>query len=107
MTKGEVSALVTLLMACYPAARFPDGTQAAYELFLVELEHERAKQAVSHIVRTSRFMPTIADVLAAYEDTAPPAERTNERYLGPRYTGPVLKPRELSSEIADVLRRLS
>lgn len=106
MTKGEVSALVTLLMACFPAARFPDGTQAAYELFLVELEHERAKQAVAHIVRTSRFMPTIADVLTAYEEQAP-AETRTERYLGPRYTGPVMAPRELSTEIADVLRRLS
>lgn len=75
MTKSEVSKLVAVLMASYPNCRFPDATIAAYEQFLQELELGRAQQAVERIVKTSKFMPAIAEVIAMYEELAPRAPR--------------------------------
>lgn len=81
MTKSEVSKLVAVLMACYPNARVPDGTVAAYEQFLLELEHDRAQRAVANIVRTSKFMPTIAEIVGAYDALAPPPPRDARSWI--------------------------
>lgn len=105
MTKGEVSQLVAVLMACYPNARVPDGTVVAYENFLEELDHEQASRAVASLVRSSKFFPTIAEVVTAYEALTPPKPSDYRRYLGPRYTGEIMKPRELHAEIAAFLAR--
>lgn len=100
MTKPEIIELVAVLMAAYPTANFPDGTVSAYENFLQDLDRDRARQAVATLVRTSRFMPAIADVVAAYEALAPAAADTgHRRYLGPKYTGKVMPPSELKAEL--------
>lgn len=106
MTKAQVSQLVAILMACYPNARVPDGTVVAYETFLAELEHEQAQQAVASLVRSSKFFPTIAEVVTAYEALTPRTEaELHQRYLGPRYTGRPMAPRELHAEITAFLAK--
>ena len=84
MTKAEVIELVTMLMACYPTAQFPDGTVVAYETFLLELELERAQRAVRDVVRASKFMPTIAEIVAAYEALAPRGPKDGYRLFRPK-----------------------
>ena len=104
MTKSEVSRLVAVLMACYPNARVPDGTVVAYEQFLQELEHDRAQQAVAHIVRTSKFMPTIAEIVTAYEALQPqPVAPMYQLWQPARGAGPLMKPSELKAAIDDFL----
>ncbi len=106
MTQAQVAQLVAILMACYPNARVPDGTVVAYENFLIELEHEPAQQAVASIVRTSKYFPTIAEVVTAYEAQRPRVEaEQNQRYLGPKYTSRPMRPRELHAEISAFLAR--
>ena len=105
MTKGEVSKLVAVLMACYPNARVPDGTVVAYENFLEELDREQASRAVANVVRSSKFFPTIAEVVTAYEALTPPKPTDYSRYLGPKYSGEIMGPRELHAEITAFLAR--
>jgi hypothetical protein len=106
VTKAQVAQLVAILMACYPNARVPDGTVVMYENFLLELDHEQAQQAVAGIVRTSKFFPTIAEVVTAYEAQRPrPETEPHGRYLGPKYSGKIMGPRELHAEITDFLAK--
>ncbi len=105
MTKPEVIELVAVLMACFPAARFPDGTVAAYEQFLGDLEHERALQAVAQLVKTSKFMPTIAEVVTAYEALAPRKPETTYRMFKPARVDNAMAPGELKAAIDDFLRK--
>lgn len=98
MTKAEVSELVVMLLACYPNARFPDGTVIAYEMFLQELEHGRAKKAVASLVRSSKFMPTIAEIVTAYEgEKATDEIPYHRRFAPPRRRG-LMRSSELAAE---------
>lgn len=106
MTKTEVSELVAVLMACYPNGRFPDGTVAAYELFLQELELERARHAVAHLVKTSKFMPTIAEVVSAYHERGERADVPYHRlFAPPRRERGLMKPNELHRAITEYLEK--
>lgn len=106
MTKSEVIDLVTVLMACYPAAQFPDGTVAAYEHFLGELENERAKAAVASVVRSCKFLPTIAEIVTAYESLAPRKPETTYRLFRPAHVDNAMPPGELKAAIDDFLRKV-
>lgn len=106
MTKAQVAKLVAILMACYPNAQVPPGTLVAYESFLVDLDHDQAQRAVANLVRSSKFFPTIAEVVMAYEALSPRSEVDHhQRYLGPRYTGRPMRPRELHAEVTAFLAR--
>jgi hypothetical protein len=106
MTKPEVIELVTVLMACFPAARFPDSTAAAYEQFLGDLEHERALQAVEILVKSSEFMPTIAKVVATYESLAPRKPESGYRLFRPAPIDQPMAPGELKSAIEAALEAM-
>ncbi len=105
MTKAEVIELVAVLMASYPAARFPPGTVAAYEQFLGDLELERARDAVAGLVKSSKFMPAIAEVVTAYEALAPKKPETSYRRFKPRDESGSMQPSELKSAVEDFLRK--
>jgi hypothetical protein len=105
MTKAEVSKLVAVLMACYPAMQFPPGTIAAYEQFLGELELERAQAAVAKIVRTSKFMPSIAEVVAAYESLSDRSVVPYHREFRPLPAAGAMAPSELSTAVRDFLAK--
>lgn len=99
MTKSEVTQLVAILMACYPNARVPDGTVVAYETFLVELDHERARKAVAGIVRSSKFFPTIAEIVTAYEGEKSTDEIPYHRRFAPPRRRGLMRPGELAAEV--------
>lgn len=104
MTPLEASKLVATLMACYPAMRFPDGTVVAYESFIAELELERAKRAIAQLVRTSKFMPAIAEIVTAYEGQKPRSEVPyHRRFAPPKDPSGVMRPRELKAAIDEFL----
>lgn len=81
MTKTEVSELVAVLMASYPDARFPDGSVAAYEEFLQDLEFAQAMAAVRHLARTSKFRPAIAEIVSTYEALTPRRPRVLREWI--------------------------
>lgn len=106
MTKAEVIELVAVLMASYPAARFPAGTVAAYEQFLGDLELQRAREAVAGLVRSSKFMPAIAEVVAAYEALAPKNPNTGYRLFRPARVDGAMPPSELKAAIEKALEAM-
>ena len=99
MTKSEVSKLVAILMACYPGMQFPPGTVLAYENFLIDLDHERAKRAVESLVRTKKFMPAIAEIVAAYEGEKATDEIPYHRQFRPAPQRGLMSNRELKAEL--------
>lgn len=100
MTAQEASALVAALMAYYPGMTFPVGSVAAYEAFLLELEHDRGRAAVRQVIRTCKFFPSVAEIVAAYDALAPSKGQTPyRRYLGPKHSGPVMSPTELRTAV--------
>jgi len=105
MTKAEVTELVAVLMACYPNARFPEGTVAAYENFLLEFDHARTKKAVAGLVKTSKFMPTIAEIVQAYEGEKATNDVPYHRLFAPPKERGLMPPSELKAAIDDYLAK--
>lgn len=62
MTQSEVAKLVAVLMASFPHAKTSAATSGAYERMLADLDYESADAAVSALIATSRYMPTIAEI---------------------------------------------
>ena len=77
MTPKEAIKVVGVLCAVYPAARMTEATIEIYESLLQELEFDVARAAVERLVRTSKFLPTVAEIL----------EAAAENTLGPQRTG--------------------
>lgn len=65
MTRAEVLKLVALLQGAFPRAQLAEGTVEAYAQGLADLEAEEARLAIVALVRTSRFLPTIAEIREA------------------------------------------
>lgn len=106
MTKSEASRLVLRLMACFPGMQFPEGTVVAYEHYLGPLDHERATQAVDHLVQTSKFLPSVAEIFAAYEALAPRKPETNYRLFRPARVDGAMPASELKEAIAKALEAM-
>lgn len=106
MTQVEVAKLVTTLMACFPGMQFPPGTVVAYEHFLGKLECERAAQAVENVVCSSKFLPTIAAIMTAYEALAPRKPETAYRLFKPAHVENAMSPAELKAELAKALEAM-
>jgi hypothetical protein len=105
VTHAEVSKLVALLMAVYPHARFEPGTAVAYEGFLLELDHDRAKQAVREAVKSCKFLPTVAEIFTAYAALAPKRDDGYRLFRpAPRSTGE-MPPSELNAAIQELLAK--
>lgn len=62
MTEGQVSKLVAVLAASYPAAKGDAGTVAAYQRMLADLDYPAANAAVERLIATSKWMPTVAEI---------------------------------------------
>jgi hypothetical protein len=69
MTKGEAAQVVAMLAAGFPGARFGEENAAVYEAFLSDLEFGLASAAITGLVNTSRFLPSIAEIRAACLDS--------------------------------------
>ena len=57
-----------MLQAAYPAARWSEPTIDLYELMLAELDYELARGAIVRIIKSSKFLPTVAEILDAVAD---------------------------------------
>lgn len=64
MTKAESAALVAMLVAAFPGARFGEENAAAYEAGIADISAAEGKAAVDDLVRTSRYLPTVAEIRA-------------------------------------------
>jgi hypothetical protein len=103
--RSEAAELVALLVGAYPRGGITEATCAVYETQLTDLTYEAASAAVGKLLRSSRFMPTIAEIreaAAALElgDVRPGAEAWGDvlqaiRKVGsygmPRFADPIVE----------------
>jgi hypothetical protein len=68
MKKSEVSELVLMLMAAYPSAKTGESTSAVYEQMLADLDAAAARKAVTRLIGTAKWLPTVAEIRAAATD---------------------------------------
>lgn len=88
-----------MLMAAYPNARVPDGTVLLYESILVDLDRDRCVEAVRKIIKTSKFFPTIAEIVTAYEGEKATEEIPYHRLFAPPKRRGLMQPGELAAEV--------
>lgn len=62
MKPDQAVSLVAHLANSYPGAPFTEQNAAAYEREFLRLEHDRTQAAIDELVRTSRYLPTIAEI---------------------------------------------
>lgn len=65
MTASEAAKLVAVLLQVYPQAQFGPASSAIYERLLGDLDYAMASAAVDQLAKTSRWMPTIAEIRTA------------------------------------------
>ena len=68
MTKGEAAKAVATLVCAYPATKWNDANATVYEAMLIDLELTDTLDAIQRLARTSKFMPTIAEIRAEVLD---------------------------------------
>lgn len=106
MTPQDASKLLAMLMAAYPNARVPDGTVVLYESFLVDFDRDRCVKAVRAIITTSKFMPTIAEIVTAYEGEKATEEVPYHRLFAPPRARRRMAPAEVKSCLTDAMSAL-
>lgn len=104
MKPSEVSEIVLMLIAAYPAAKTSEATHKLYERMLLDLDHATTDQAVTRLIATSKWPPTIAEIREAsmalklgpcrtggeaWSDALAEAARTS-RYGKPRFADPLV-----------------
>lgn len=62
MTIDEALELMGTLAAAYPRQELRDETLEVYARDLIDLDQKLAAEAVAHVLRSSRFFPTIAEI---------------------------------------------
>jgi hypothetical protein len=70
MTKIEAAKLVAMLLQAYPNAQISPATSQTYELHLADLEAVGALEAVNRLIRTSKWLPTIAEIRGMVVDVS-------------------------------------
>lgn len=70
MTTDEAGLLIATLAAAYPRQQLAPLTVEIYTRNLADLDHDLATAAVSRIIATSKFFPTIAEIREAAAETA-------------------------------------
>ena len=69
MTREQAAQLVAILVGHYPSAKFTRENAQAWTDTLQELDAERTHEAVKKLVRTEKWMPSLAHI---FELVAPP-----------------------------------
>ncbi len=81
MEKSEAKEIVLMLVAAFPAAKGDAEawrrTLSVYAEMLADLDRDVTRQAVTRLIATSKWMPTIAEIRSAVADLT----------LGPRRAG--------------------
>lgn len=75
MTPADTAELVAMLSAAYPNSKIPEATCRVYESMLADLDRESAHRAVSRLMATSKWLPTIAEIRSAAVDLRLGAQR--------------------------------
>lgn len=65
MKRSESAELVMTIIAAYPSAKTTASTSQVYETMLGDLDVHAARAAVTKLITTSRFMPTVAEIRGA------------------------------------------
>lgn len=65
MKKSEVAEMVMMLLASYPAAKTVEKTPEVYEMMLADLDVAVARKAVTRLIASSKWLPTIAEIREA------------------------------------------
>lgn len=78
MTKIEASQLVAVLFASYPSAHLERNNVDAYVTGIIDLSANEANAAVTRLRRTSKFLPSIAEIREACTAQTHGAVRSGE-----------------------------
>lgn len=62
MTKIEVAKLVAIVLGAWPSAHVTSKTSTVYESALADLEYVTAQLAIDRLIKTARFLPSIAEI---------------------------------------------
>lgn len=62
MIRSEAIRIVSLLQGAYPRQEMPDSTPEIYAMALGDLEYDEVLAAVTRLVQSSRWLPTIAEI---------------------------------------------
>ena len=75
MKKSECAQIVAMLFAAYPQSKGSESTSAVYEEHLADLDFAATKAAIGRLLKSSKFLPTIAEIREerARYAPAPPA----------------------------------
>ena len=77
MTHTEIISLVTLATAAYPSAQAkdPEPIVKAWSLMLPDFPYAIARAAVIRVCRSSKFFPSIAEIVEAAQELDPRHEK--------------------------------
>ncbi len=100
MQPREAAKVIRMLVAAYRPRDWSDESSALYAEVLCEFDAERMATAAQTLIRRHQFMPTIADILAAYREVPEP-----KRPELPEPPG--ASPEELLAIIAEGRRRIA
>jgi len=77
MTHTEIIALVTLATAAYPSAQTkdPEPIATAWGMMLPDIPYPIAKAAVIRVCRSSKFFPSVAEIVEAAQELDPRYEK--------------------------------
>lgn len=70
MKRSEAAEMVMLLLGAYPHAKTTSSTSQVYETMLSDLDVGSARAAVTKLIATSKFMPTVAEIRTAAAELA-------------------------------------
>lgn len=65
MKASESAKLVMMLMAAFPNGKTSEATSKVYEEMLADLDFAAARRAVTNLIRTAKFLPTVAEIREA------------------------------------------
>lgn len=68
MTRAEITELLAIIAAAWPGGHFAGRTVDVYRNMLADLDYPAAQAAVSRLITTSRFLPTVAEIRSAAVD---------------------------------------
>jgi hypothetical protein len=104
MKKSETTEIVMMLLASYPMAKTAEKTPEVYEAMLADLDYATARRAVTRLIATSKWLPTIAEIREActalshgplraggeaWQDAMSEVRRVG-RYEAPRFADPLV-----------------
>lgn len=82
MSPADAAELVAILTAAFPNNRITERTAQVYENMLADLDREAAHKAVSRLICTQKWMPTVAEIRTAAVECEHGARRLGSEAWG-------------------------